>query len=218
MFVRDIWQPGYASVELGFPAEKALDLFEEFEVESLPVVEEGRVVGIVRAGALYAALRRNPAGGTIPGTVAGYMEEPPAPVHPEDLVEEVAYRMIGQPVNFLPVVDKDGILQGVVSRDALLSEICRLFGLGETNSRFTLLVQDRPGQLARITSIVAQQGGDIAHVLTQESGQPGMALVVLRVAVDSPGSLAKAFMEAGFGVKDVVNFNQGRRIGTLTIT
>ncbi|MBX6351324.1 MAG: CBS domain-containing protein [Clostridia bacterium] len=212
MFVRDVCTMDVRTVLTTASAREALLLASAAGLRAVPVVADGMMVGVVTTEDLY---RRALAGESLDVPVATVMEPPPEPVHLASLIEEAAARMLGQPHNFLPVVDRDGTLRGIVTRDALFREFCRMFGVGETNTRFTLSLRDRPGQLARITEIVRAHGGDITQIIAQRSRRPGYHTLVLRVSVASPGALAHAFAQAGFAVVDAFNFENGRRIGSL---
>lgn len=210
LFVRNFWRTDILSVRPETTADEALVVLQDTGVTSLPVTRARELVGVITARAVYDwALS-----GRVPRvTVADLMDAAPEPVHPDDVIEEVAVRMLGEPLNFLPVVDETGELVAIVTRDALIAEFARLFGAGEENTRFTLAAVERPGQLERIARIVGEHGGNITHVVTHRAESAGAYLIMLRVDVESPGALAKAFAEAGFGVVDVFNFRNGRRIG-----
>lgn len=211
MFVRDVCTREVESVAATATAREALAVVEATGLRAVPVVQDQAMVGVVTSEDLY---QRATAGQPMDVPVASVMQTPPEPVHLSSLVEEAAAHMLGQPHNFLPVVDRDGVLRGIVTRDALFAELCRMFGVGESNTRFTLALRDRPGQLARLAEIVREHGGNITHLITHRSQRPGLHVLVLRVTVDSPGTLAHAFAQAGFPVVDAFNFENGRRIGS----
>ncbi|MBE3590086.1 MAG: CBS domain-containing protein [Firmicutes bacterium] len=211
MFVRDVCVRNVQCVTVTATAEEALALVEATGLHSIPVVQDQAIVGVITSEALY---QHKLAGRSAEEPVGSIMGPAPDPVRFSSLVEEAAARMVGQPYNFLPVVEADGRFAAIVTRDALFAELCRLFGLGETNTRYTLLVIDRPGQIARLAEIVYEHHGNITHLITHRTDQPDRYIVVLRVSVASPGRLAHAFAMAGFGVLDAINFENGRRIGS----
>ncbi|MGZ4412686.1 MAG: CBS domain-containing protein, partial [Gaiellaceae bacterium] len=52
----ELLEPGSAQIEAGAPVEQATALFEQIESERLPVVEDGRLVGVLSRGVLQRRL------------------------------------------------------------------------------------------------------------------------------------------------------------------
>ncbi|MFE1943604.1 CBS domain-containing protein [Streptomyces massasporeus] len=115
-------------------------LMQEWKVSALPVLEgEGRVIGVVSEADLlikeefrdsdsdrYTELRRMSdlakAGGM---TAADVMSTPAVTVHPDATVAQAARIMAQRNVKRLPVVNDEGLLEGVVSRADLLKVFLR---------------------------------------------------------------------------------------------
>lgn len=85
-------------------------------LKCLPVVEDGRLVGLVFA-------RDLPAGDG--GLVKDLMVEPTARVHPGTPIERAAALMLEHGIHGLPVVDRDDHLEGVLTVGDLLATIVK---------------------------------------------------------------------------------------------
>jgi acetoin utilization protein AcuB len=63
----------------------------------------------------------------------------------------------------------------------MLSTLMELMGARQAGVRLTLRAPDRPGELAKITAAIAEQGGDIASCGTYPAEEPLKFNVVLKV-------------------------------------
>ncbi|WP_107098030.1 CBS domain-containing protein [Streptomyces atriruber] len=122
------------------PFKEIVALMGQWNVSALPVLAgEGRVIGVVSEADLlpkeefrdsdpshFDQLRRlsdlAKAGGVSAGEV---MSSPAVTVHPDATLSQAARIMAQRKVKRLPVVDANGLLQGVVSRSDLLKVFLR---------------------------------------------------------------------------------------------
>ncbi|MER7762292.1 CBS domain-containing protein [Streptomyces sp. NPDC097619] len=117
--VADLMTPTAVSVQRGTPFKEIARLLDEYGITAVPVVDEGRPVGVVSEADL---LRRHTAGSTA-STAEALMSSPAVVAEPEWSAVEAARVMEEARVKRLPVVDAAGFLIGVVSR----SDLLRLF-------------------------------------------------------------------------------------------
>jgi CBS-domain-containing membrane protein len=100
-------------------------LFRERQVSGFPVIAGDRtVVGVVSGSDLLAlAAGRHHRGQAVAGqaTAGDLMTRPAVTIGPGDLVRTAARIMQSHRVQRLPVVDRDGRLEGIVSRSDALS-------------------------------------------------------------------------------------------------
>ncbi|MFA5469032.1 MAG: CBS and ACT domain-containing protein [Sphaerochaetaceae bacterium] len=75
-------------------------------------------------------------------------------------VEEAARLMVDQDLSSLPVLE-DGKLIGIVSKSDLFKILLELFGARHYGVRLSFLVEDKPGTIAEITSLLASNDVDI---------------------------------------------------------
>ncbi|HEY7606727.1 MAG TPA: CBS domain-containing protein, partial [Actinomycetes bacterium] len=113
-------------------AEMALRRLDQKGVSGAPVVNHGRVVGVVtRRDLLVPTLLDNPADGQRPGPrnrltglrVQDLMSGEPVTVELDCSLMHAVRRMIRHGVNRLPVVDQAGRPIGVLTRDDVLSAL-----------------------------------------------------------------------------------------------
>ncbi|WP_055697377.1 CBS domain-containing protein [Streptomyces silaceus] len=138
--VSDVMTHTVVAVGREAPFKEIVALMGQWKVSALPVLEgEGRVVGVVSEADLlpkeefrdsdpsrFDQLRRlsdlAKAGAVAAGEV---MSSPAVTVHPDATLAQAARIMAQRHIKRLPVVDVQGLLQGVVSRSDLLKVFLR---------------------------------------------------------------------------------------------
>jgi CBS domain-containing protein len=119
------------------PAERAVRRLEHKAVSGAPVVDRGRVVGVVtRRDLLVPTLLDDPAGhpdGPFPAQrdrlaglrVSDLMSDEPVTARPDWPLLQAVRAMIDHGVNRLPVVDQTGRPLGILTRDNVLRTLVR---------------------------------------------------------------------------------------------
>ncbi len=93
-------------------------------------------------------------------TVKKLMTHDVVTITKDTTVEEAARLMVDQDLSALPVVE-DGYLLGIVSKSDLFKVLLELFGARHYGIRMSFLVEDKPGAIAEISSVLASNGVDI---------------------------------------------------------
>ncbi len=112
MLVRDRMSSPPLSVSPGDSYHAALELMQEHRAHHIPVVENGRVVGILaERDLLLAAVNYMQAD----IDVADIMQSPVVTTTPDTSMADAARSMVEHRIGGLPVVDADQTLVGVVT-------------------------------------------------------------------------------------------------------
>jgi CBS domain-containing protein len=124
-YVRDIMTTGVVTVRPDTPYREIAAMFREHQVSGFPVTaKDGTVIGVVSESDLLAlAAGRQHRGHCADdqATAGDLMTHPAVTIGPDDLVQTAARVMHSRRLQRLPVVDRDGRLEGVVSRSDVLS-------------------------------------------------------------------------------------------------
>lgn len=132
--VEDAMTRSVVSVSRDMPASEALTYLSRRGVGGAPVVEQGRVVGVVTVADLTAPhpyaretgpfLR--PHHGAHEWLVGDLMTQSPVTVSPEEPLVEAVVTMASGHIDRLPVVDRDGGPIGIVARDDVVRVLARV--------------------------------------------------------------------------------------------
>nr|WP_055490739.1 CBS domain-containing protein [Streptomyces sp. TP-A0356] len=138
--VSDVMTRAVVAVGRDAPFKDIVKLMEQWKVSALPVLEgEGRVIGVVSEADLlpkeefrdsdpdrFTQLHRLPdlaKAGAL--TAEELMTSPAAGVHPGSTLAQAARIMAQRKIKRLPVVNDEGMLEGIVSRADLLKVFLR---------------------------------------------------------------------------------------------
>ena len=191
--------------------QRAMDLVRHRGIRHLPVVEGKRVVGIVTDRDIRQASASPATSLSIHElhylldkiTVADIMTKPVFTVRPEDTVEHAAQELLTHRIGGLPVV-KDGDLVGIITETDVLQAFLDVMGITASSGRLELIVEDRQDtdSFREVCRIVAEEGGDIASVVSAKAVREGRERKALIFRVETPDfdSLIKRLKAAGYSV------------------
>jgi len=124
-YVRDVMTTGVVTVRPDTPYRDLAAMFREHRVSGFPVTaDDGTVIGVVSESDLLAlAAGRHQRGhhADVQATAGDLMTHPAVTICPDDPVQTAARVMHSLRLQRLPVVDRDGRLEGIVSRSDVLS-------------------------------------------------------------------------------------------------
>lgn len=122
----------------------------------------------------------------------------------EDMsIEKAARIMAENKIGCLPVM-RGHSLVGIVTDTDMLSTLMELMGARQAGVRVTLRVPSTPGELAKVTAAIAQQGGDIMACGTYPAEEPLKANITLKVKQVQQDDLVASLRELeGVEVLDV---------------
>lgn len=198
MLVKEMMRRPVTVVSVEATIGEAYQLLRDRGFRHLPVVDHGRLVGVLTDRDLRLAtssFSEKPHVATDP--VSAVMSSPPLTADPLDPVEDAARIMREHKIGCLPVVDGQelmGILTGMDLLDALMT----LTGVTKPSSRLEVALADRPGELARLTAFLAERHVNIHSILTYPT--PEAVRTVLRVDSNQIRPLADELRRAEFEV------------------
>lgn len=154
---------------------EVLDLMHEFKIHRIPVVEKGKLVGLVTQGVVQentpshlTTLSIHEMNYLLSKTrVKDIMIKKVITVGPEALVEEAADIMEKKDIGCLPVVGDSNVLLGILTTSDILKAFVDLFGFYQEGTRVTVLINDRVGEFAAFTKLFAYNGISISHFTNQ---------------------------------------------------
>ena len=161
----------------------------ENSIRHLPIVrKDGRLVGLVTRETLMQAMpssvttlsiwEMNYALNRV--RVRDVMVRDVITTEEDVAIEKAARVMIENKIGCLPVMRGDALV-GIITDTDMLSALMELMGARQTGVRVTLQVPDAPGELAKDTAAIAEQGGDVVAGGTYPAEEPLKANITLKI-------------------------------------
>lgn len=202
-------QPIVATPDL--PVPEALNLMRQEHIRRLPVVDKGgRLVGIVSDRDL---LHASPSPATSLSvweityllgkiTVRDVMTKKVITVTEDTPLEDAARIMADSKIGGLPVV-REGSLVGIITETDLFKLFLELLGARERGVRVTVLVPNRPGEMAKVTRAIADCGGNITAMAGFTGTDPSNRRVLVKANGVSRDDLVAALGPVVTEIEDV---------------
>jgi len=186
----------------------AQKIMKQKNIRRLPVVEKGKLVGIVTK---HDVLEAEPSPGTPMSLhelnyllskmkVKEIMEKNPVTITPDTPFEDAL--RIGQEkkIGSFPVVDK-GKLVGIATESDIVRFLIHALGIHEEGSRIEIVgLGKKLGELEKIISIVNQNKTLILSMITVPRPQKGDWMIELRLNTKDPKTIIQNFKKEGFNV------------------
>lgn len=166
MFVRERMSHPVISVAPETPVHDALAMFKKEHIRRAPVVKNGKLFGIVTENDL---LNASPSRATTLSVwemnylmskvlVKHVMSKKVKSIDVETPIEEAARLMVDSKIGGMPVT-KEGKIVGMITETDLFKVFLELMGARDKGVRVSALVEDKPGQLLKISKAITDAGG-----------------------------------------------------------
>lgn len=204
MFVRARMSKDIQSVSPKEPLSKVYALMKEKGFEGVPVLDGTKVVGVVTMWDILTRLAEiDHTEEYLRETMVGeVMTKQPITIHEDEIIEEAAMLMHRYDIGLLPVVNDDDRVVGVITQSDFFRIFMEVLGLERKGTRISLLLDEKVGELARVTDIIRAKGVNIISLVTFEPGRP-YGDIVIRVDTVESKSVVDALVDAGFRVVHV---------------
>jgi acetoin utilization protein AcuB len=167
MFVGERMSRPVISVSPDAPINDVLAMFKKEHIRRAPVIKNGKMVGMVTGTDLINA---SPSSVTTLSiwemhyliskvTVKNVMSKKVITVDKDTPIEEAARIMTDQKIAGLPVMDGKKVV-GIITETDLFKVFLELMGARDKGIRVTASVDNKPGQLAKVTKAIAHAGGN----------------------------------------------------------
>lgn len=166
---------------------RALDWLEEFKVGHLPVVEDGRLVGMVREQDLVD--RNDPR-----GTVKGVMEQVEVPfIRGNQHIYDVMRLFTERGLTVVPVLDEMGRYLGTITEHEALKRLAEVANIHEPGSIVVLEMNQVDYSLHQIARIVEGNDGKILSVYSHTVPETNRLEVTLKINREDVSDILQSF-------------------------
>lgn len=206
MYVRNHMTPNPYTLDPDSTIADALDLMRTKKIRRLPVVKNGKLVGIVTERKL---LEVSPSPATSLSIfeinyllsktkIDSIMTKNVITISPDSLLEEAAILMRDNDIGALPVVE-NGKLKGIITETNIFDAFISMLSFREKGTRLTIFIdQDRPGLLEKISGIIAKFNINISNLVFSEN-----ELVIKLDSVEAEKAIEQ-IKNSGFKVISVI--------------
>lgn len=188
-------------------AAEAWAVCREHRIRHLPIVDGGRLIGLVSDRDLrdVSPPRGDREADTLRWVRVGdMMTRDLATIHPLDTVDHAAREIYDRKIGCLPVVD-EGALVGIVTSSDMMRTLVELVGAHGFGSWVEVEVINEPGQLANVTDVIRDRQVNIAGVFVTPASRETYRTIVLRLETRNPAGTVRSLEEAGYRVTAVVS-------------
>lgn len=208
MYVKDWMTPEPIIVSPDTPVMEAQKLMRDNRIRRLPVVDRGKLVGIVTYRDLIEATPSDATTLSIHElnyllaklTVKEVMAKDVVVVGPNDTAEHAALLGAERGVGAFPVVHK-GKLIGIATEGDIFRFYLAMLGAREDLQRITLEDVDvQKGTLREIGDIVEGAGGSMVSIVSIPQKASDLRMVMIRAKAKSDKPLVKALKDGGYTI------------------
>jgi acetoin utilization protein AcuB len=190
LLVENWMNPNVITVDADDSMLDATKLLKEHNIRHLPVLEKGKLVGVITDRDLKRAA---PSDATALEAhellylianikVREIMTKNPITVPYNYTIEEAADLLLQARISGMPVVGKDGDVIGTITQTDLFKVLISLTGVGKKGVQFAFLLEDRPGSIKDVADVIRAYGGRMASILSSyEKAPEGHRYVYIRM-------------------------------------
>ncbi|MFD1738586.1 CBS domain-containing protein [Bacillus salitolerans] len=207
MFVKSIMIPKHNSFTVDFTdsIESTLKKLEEHSIDGVPVLKDGKYVGMVTRYHVYECFFESPQ------TKETYLTETKAGdiatrqdiyLQGEEIFEKTLVMLKDMPI--LAVVDENLNYLGVVTRSDVLEQFQSAFGMHRPGVRIAFTSVETEGRIARLAEITKHFNEKIISIATFDETDKLVRRIVMKVEKkDNLDKFIKKLESAGFRVLDI---------------
>lgn len=189
MFVGDRMSHPVIFVSPETKVQEAIYLMKQEGIRRMPVIEKGKLVGIISD---YDLLNASPTKATSLSvweinyllskiTVEEVMTTEVTTITKDTPIEEAARVMADNGVSGLPVMDGEKVV-GIITETDLFRILLELMGARDVGVRVTMLLENQPGEFAKFTSAFARENANIVAMGAIKGGDASTVEVMCKVA------------------------------------
>jgi acetoin utilization protein AcuB len=174
MLVKDWMSADLVTVNVDTTLQEAINILMDNHISILPVMDSGKLVGIVtdrdvkHASPSDACLLdfQNIMYHVAKIQLSKIMTPNPITVPMDLTIEETAEVLLQNNISGVPVVDEQGRLKGIITKDDIFAALVVLTGLSHRGALFGFQLEDSPGTIKQVTDVIRQFGGRLASIVS----------------------------------------------------
>ncbi len=210
MYVKDHMTANPITIDPDVTLSRALEIMGKNHFHRLPVVKDGKLVGLLTEGVVNETSGKDSTSLSIyelnyllSRTYAGEIMIKDVKTVTEDAwIEEAAEIMLQNGINVLPVIDEEKHVIGIITEKDIFKAFLKVLGYRKQGTRFVIKVEDRPGEFEKICALFAKEDANIENLGLYRS-ERGTESVIRATGEVSVEKMTQVLKDAGFEVVNV---------------
>ena len=188
MLVKNWMSKDVITVDVNDSMQYAARLMKKNNIRGLPVIKNGKMVGVVTDRDLKRASASDASTLDIHELlfliseikVKDIMTKNSITVPLDYTIEEAAEVLLDNKLTGAPVVDNEGELVGVITQTDIFRVLVYFTGVTKGGIQFAFRLEDRPGSIKEVADIFRKYGCRIVSIMSSGDGQAGYRHVYIR--------------------------------------
>jgi acetoin utilization protein AcuB len=189
MLVENWMSKDVVTVDVNDSMQDATRLLKEHNIRGLPVMENGKLVGVVTDRDLKKASASDATTLEIHELlymisrikVKEIMTQDPITISVDSTIDEAAEVLLENKLSGAPVVDDKGQVVGIITQIDIFRVIISLTGARKKGIQFGFQLEDRPGSIKEVADIIRKYGCRLTSILSSHDDQVDYRHVYIRV-------------------------------------
>jgi acetoin utilization protein AcuB len=180
MLVKNWMSKNVVAIDVNDSMQLAIYTLKDNKIKLLPVISEGKLVGIVSDRDLKKA---SPSDATTLDMhellylisrikISDLMIKNPKTVSPDYTIEEAAQLLLEYKISGLPVLDTKNKLVGIITKSDIFRALIVITGLGKKGIQIGIRFKDIPGPIKEVRELIHQYKGRTASILSSMENAP----------------------------------------------
>lgn len=190
----------------------AVELMNKNDIHRLPVLENGKLVGIITEGTIQEAMPSKATSLSVyemnyllnKTTVKDVMIKNVATIGPNAQLEDAIYEMRHHNVGVLPVLENNQLV-GIITNNDIFDAFLKIAGYHEGGSRVIVKIRnDQKGVLAELSKLLADNDYSILTVIVDRGPE---TRIEFQLQTRDAQAVRQLFESAGYTVVEAVETN-----------
>jgi acetoin utilization protein AcuB len=190
MLVENWMSKDVVTVDVNDSMQYATRLLKEHNIRGLPVMKNGKLVGVVTDGDLKRASASDATTLEIHELlyliskikVKEIMTKNPITIPLDYTIDEAAAILLDNKLSGAPVVDNEGKVVGVITQTDIFRVLVSFTGVKKAGIQFAFQLEDHPGSIKEVADIIRKYGCRIMSILSSHDDQVDYRHVYIRVS------------------------------------
>ncbi len=174
MLIKDWMSKSVITINDNDSINDAMKLFQSRVISMLPVLKDGKIVGIITDGDVKKAM---PSDATtldrfeIPVLldnvkIKSVMSKPVVTTSVDHTIDEIAGTMLKKGISGMPVLDSKNGLIGIITKSDVFRCFVSFTGVSDKGQIFAFKIENRPGVIKILSDLIRKNGGRLRSILT----------------------------------------------------